>query len=121
MIGLEFAKPQPPGSIAVRLALAFTVLMAAVSGVYVPRFYRWHYADDGTVAEIEPIDAAASLPIVKRFLQGLPPILTKPIVWRRGPIHRKSIIQASRLPIRVGHLDGPRSRIGVPCDADIGR
>ena len=27
--------------------------LARLPGVYVPRFYRWHYNDDGTIGEIE--------------------------------------------------------------------
>ncbi len=70
--------------------------LAAVSGIYVPRFYRWHYNDDGTVAEIEATDPAAPLPIVKRFLQGLPPILTKPIVPFLQTVHDRAGIEIQR-------------------------
>ena len=54
--------------------------LARTPGVYVPRFYEWRYEPDGTPAEVFATDDAASVPVVKRFIQGLPPILTRPIV-----------------------------------------
>ena len=70
--------------------------LARLPGVYVPRFYRWHYNDDGTIGEIESIDEAASLPVVKRFIQGLPPILTKPIVPFLETVHDRAGIEIQR-------------------------
>ena len=70
--------------------------LAQTPGVYVPRFYEWRYADDGTPSEIVTTDAAASVPIVKRFLQGLPPILTKPIVPYLQTVHDRAGIEIQR-------------------------
>ena len=70
--------------------------LARTPGVYVPRFYRWHYGPDGTVAEVESLDAAASLPVVKRFIQGMPPILTKPIVPFLETVHDRAGIEIQR-------------------------
>ena len=70
--------------------------LARTPGVYVPRFYRWHYGPDGTVAEVESLDAAASLPVVKRFIQGLPPILTTPIVPFLETVHDRAGIEIQR-------------------------
>ena len=70
--------------------------LARTPGVYVPRFYEWRYADDGTPAEVFSTDEAASLPIVKRFLQGLPPILTKPIVPYLQTVHDRAGIEIQR-------------------------
>ena len=70
--------------------------LARTPGVYVPRFYRWHYQPDGTVAEVESLDAAASLPVVKRFIQGLPPILTTPIVPFLETVHDRAGIEIQR-------------------------
>ena len=70
--------------------------LARVPGVYVPRFYRWAYNDDGTVAAVESLDDAASLPVVKRFIQGLPPILTKPIVPFLETVHDRAGIEIQR-------------------------
>ncbi len=70
--------------------------LAAVQGIYVPRFYEWKYNDDGTVAEIVPTDQAARLPIIKRFIQGMPPILTKPIVPFLQTVHDRAGIEIQR-------------------------
>ncbi len=70
--------------------------LARTPGVYVPRFYEWRYAEDGTPAEVFPTDVAASVPIVKRFLQGLPPILTKPIVPYLQTVHDRAGIEIQR-------------------------
>ena len=70
--------------------------LAQVPGVYVPRFYRWAYHPDGTVAEVESLDAAAPIPVVKRFMQGMPPILTKPIVPFLETVHDRAGIEIQR-------------------------
>lgn len=70
--------------------------LARTPGVYVPRFYQWRYAEDGTPAEITATNDAASIPVVKRFLQGLPPILTKPIVPYLQTVHDRAGIEIQR-------------------------
>ena len=70
--------------------------LARTPGVYVPRFYEWKYAADGTPAEIVATDDAASVPVVKRFLQGLPPILTNPIVPYLQTVHDRAGIEIQR-------------------------
>ena len=70
--------------------------LARLPGVYVPRFYEWRYESDGTPAEVFATDDAASVPVVKRFLQGLPPILTKPIVPYLQTVHDRAGIEIQR-------------------------
>jgi len=70
--------------------------LARVPGVYVPRFYEWRYEPDGTPAEVFATDDAASVPVIKRFLQGLPPILTKPIVPYLQTVHDRAGIEIQR-------------------------
>ena len=70
--------------------------LAGVQGVYVPRFYEWRYNIDGTVAEVFTTDDAAPLPIIKRFLQGLPPVLTAPIVPFLQTVHDRAGIEIQR-------------------------
>ena len=70
--------------------------LARTPGVYVPRFYEWRYEADGTPAEIFATDDAASIPVVKRFIQGLPPILTKPIVPYLQTVHDRGGIEIQR-------------------------
>ena len=70
--------------------------LARVQGVYVPSLYEWRYNVDGTVAEVFATDAAAPLPIIKRFLQGMPPVLTKPIVPFLQTVHDRAGIEIQR-------------------------
>ena len=70
--------------------------LARTPGIYVPRFYEWRYESDGTPAEIVTTDDAASIPVVKRFLQGLPPILTTPIVPYLQTVHDRAGIEIQR-------------------------
>ncbi len=70
--------------------------LARTPGVYVPRFYEWRYEADGTPAEVFATDEAASVPVVKRFIQGLPPILTKPIVPYLQTVHDRAGIEIQR-------------------------
>lgn len=70
--------------------------LAQTPGVYVPRFYEWHYRDDGTIAEVVPTDEAAALPVVKRLMQGLPPVLTTPIVPFIQTVHDRAGIEIQR-------------------------
>ena len=69
--------------------------LARVPGVYVPRFYSWHYNDDGTIAGVESSDDAP-LPVVKRLMQGMPPALTKPIVPYLQTVHDRAGIEIQR-------------------------
>ena len=70
--------------------------LAGVPGVYVPAFYTWAYNPDGTVAEITPTDEAAAMPVIKRFIQGLPPALTKPVVPFIQTVHDRAGIEIQR-------------------------
>ncbi len=70
--------------------------LAMISGVYVPRFYKWHYKDDGTIAEVEPTDDSARMPVIKRTLQGMPPVLTRPIVPFLQTVHDRAGIEIQR-------------------------
>ncbi len=70
--------------------------LAQVPGVYVPRFYTWYYQDDGTIAGYEVTDPAAPPVVVKRFLQGMPPPLTRPIVPYLQTVHDRAGIEIQR-------------------------
>lgn len=69
--------------------------LSRIPGVYVPSLYEWTYAADGTPAEIIP-DGDAPLPLVKRFIQGLPPVLTDPIVPYLQTVHDRAGIEIQR-------------------------
>ncbi|MHB8376815.1 MAG: TIGR03960 family B12-binding radical SAM protein [Dehalococcoidia bacterium] len=70
--------------------------LSRIWGVYVPRFYAPRYHDDGTIRAIEPVHEAAPAHVVKRFVQELPPPLTKPIVPYLQTVHDRMAIEIQR-------------------------
>lgn len=70
--------------------------LAKVEGIYVPRFYDVTYKDDGTIAEVTPIDEAAPARPRKRFVQKLPPPPVRPIVPFVQAIHDRAGIEIQR-------------------------
>ncbi|HFD40331.1 MAG TPA: TIGR03960 family B12-binding radical SAM protein [Anaerolineae bacterium] len=70
--------------------------LAAVPGLYVPRFYRVTYHDDGTIAGVEPTRPEAPLPVRKRIVTTLPPPVTRPLVPYINTIHNRAAIEIQR-------------------------
>jgi radical SAM family uncharacterized protein len=70
--------------------------LSRIWGVYVPRFYAPRYHDDGTIAAIEPARAGMPPRVTKRFVQELPPPLTKPIVPFLQTVHDRMAIEIQR-------------------------
>jgi radical SAM family uncharacterized protein len=70
--------------------------LAAIPGVYVPRFYRVRYRDDGTVARFEPTVPEAQVPVRKRIVATLPPPVTRPIVPYIDVVHNRGAIEIQR-------------------------
>ena len=66
--------------------------LAAIPGVYVPRFYQPVYAEDGCLLRTEPLTAKASPVVVKRIAPVLPPPITRfvvpfvDVVFNRGAV-----------------------------------
>jgi radical SAM family uncharacterized protein len=69
---------------------------AAIPGIYVPSFYSVSYHADGTVAAIEPAIAEAPATVTRRWLRGLPPPPTRPIVPYIEVIHDRAAIEIQR-------------------------
>ena len=65
-------------------------------GIYVPRFYEPRYHPDGTVAAVEPVGDWLPPRVTKRFVQQLPPPLTKPIVPFLQTVHDRMAIEIQR-------------------------
>ena len=65
-------------------------------GIYVPRFYAARYNDDGTVRAVEPLREGLPSRVAKRFVQELPPPLTKPIVPFLQTVHDRMAIEIQR-------------------------
>jgi radical SAM family uncharacterized protein len=70
--------------------------LSKIWGIYVPRFYEPKYHADGTIASIDPIDDTVPPRVVKRFVQELPPALTKPIVPFVQTVHDRMAIEIQR-------------------------
>ena len=70
--------------------------LAAIEGIYVPRFCDVLYHPDGTIAEVRPVDAAASPRPRKRFVQKLLPLPKRPIVPFVQIVHDRAGIEVQR-------------------------
>ena len=70
--------------------------LARIPGVYVPRFYRIHYRDDGTVAHTEALVEGIASPVVKRVVAKLPPPPTRFIVPNIEVVHNRVSVEIMR-------------------------
>ena len=70
--------------------------LAAIPGVYVPKFYDVHYLDDGTVSHVETLIEGIANPIVKRIVAQLPPPPTTFIVPNMEVVHNRVSVEIMR-------------------------
>jgi radical SAM family uncharacterized protein len=70
--------------------------LARVPGVYVPRFYKTHYMDDGTVSHMETLAEGVPATVVKRLVAKLPPPPTKFIVPNIEVVHNRASVEIMR-------------------------
>jgi radical SAM family uncharacterized protein len=70
--------------------------LAAIDGIYVPRFYDVLYHPDDTIAEVKPVDGAAPPRPRKRFVQSLLPYPKRPIVPFVQVVHDRAGIEIQR-------------------------
>src|SRR5512135_2475458 len=70
--------------------------LAHIPGVYVPKYYRAHYLDDGTLARVETILEGAANPVVKRIVAHLLPPPTKFIVPNIEIVHNRVSVEIMR-------------------------
>ncbi len=70
--------------------------LAAIPGLYVPRFYRVEYRPDGTVARIEKTVPEATLPVQRRIVAVLPPPPTRLLVPNVDVAHNRGTIEIQR-------------------------
>ncbi|HEX8992063.1 MAG TPA: TIGR03960 family B12-binding radical SAM protein [Anaerolineales bacterium] len=71
-------------------------LLAHVPGVYVPKYYRARYLEDGTVAHVETTLDGIANPVVKRIVAHLPPPPTKFIVPNIEIVHNRVSVEIMR-------------------------
>ena len=70
--------------------------LAHIPGVYVPRFYKPHYMDDGTLSHVETLVEGIANPVVKRIVGKLPPPPTKFIVPNIEVVHNRASVEIMR-------------------------
>ncbi len=70
--------------------------LAKIPGVYVPKYYRVHYMDDGTLSHVETSLEGIANPVVKRIVAQLPPPPTKFIVPNIEVVHNRASIEIMR-------------------------
>jgi radical SAM family uncharacterized protein len=70
--------------------------LAGLWGVYVPSLYRVQYLPDGTISLVEPLEAGAPMPVLKRIVPRLPPPLTHFIVPYVDVTHNRVPIEIQR-------------------------
>ena len=71
-------------------------VLARIPGVYVPRFYDFHYDAQGTVAEIVPNVPEVRLPVLKRIVSVLPPPPTCLVVPTVDVAHNRATVEIQR-------------------------
>ena len=76
--------------------LALWQRLAQIRGVYVPHLYAASYHEDGTVAQVEPLDEAAPPSVVKRILPTMPEPTTDFIVPFVDTVHNRAAIEIQR-------------------------
>ncbi len=71
--------------------------LCRLPGIYVPSFYRPHYREDGTLAEVEPLEGAP-LPVRKRVLVDLNsyPYPRRPLVPLVESVHDRASLEIFR-------------------------
>ena len=70
--------------------------MALIPGVYVPRFYRPWYLDNGTLGGVEPLVPEAPPVVTKRIVPVLPPPVTRLIVPFVDVVHDRAAVEIQR-------------------------
>ncbi len=70
--------------------------LATIPGVYVPSFYQVEYRPAGPVATVSPTVPEAPGCVKRRFVEVLPPPVTKPIVPYLQTVHDRAVIELQR-------------------------
>lgn len=92
----ENRETEKPGNHTTDQRKALLRALAQIPGVYVPSLYRVDYLDDGTLAEVSPLEAEAPKKITKRMVAKLPPPPTKFIVPNIEVVHNRVSVEIMR-------------------------
>ena len=90
---LDFGSSPQPADINREVILR---AIARIPGVYVPKFYKPHYLEDGTVSHVEPLIEGIANPVVKRIVAHLPPPPIRFIVPNIETIHNRVSVEIMR-------------------------
>ena len=100
--GFEVAKfePQPSNRVDPQLSTydrtALLRALAAIPGVYVPRFYEVKYLADHTIESITPTIPGVPKTILKRMVAKLPPPTTRFLVPNIDVVHNRVSVEVMR-------------------------
>jgi radical SAM family uncharacterized protein len=70
--------------------------LAAIPGVYVPRFYQSFYLEDGTLSHTDALAEGIANPVIKRVVAKLPPPPTRFIVPNIEAVHNRVSVEIMR-------------------------
>jgi radical SAM family uncharacterized protein len=70
--------------------------VASIPGVYVPSFYQADYEPDGLFKGITPTESEAKPIIQRRFVDKLPPPVTRPVVPFVEVVHDRGAVEIQR-------------------------
>jgi radical SAM family uncharacterized protein len=70
--------------------------LARIPGVYVPRFYRPSYSEDGRLLAVDPLVEEAPPTILKRIVPALPPPVTRFVVPYLSVVFDRAAIEIQR-------------------------
>ncbi len=70
--------------------------LASIPGMYVPKFYRAHYLEDGTLSHVSTLMENALNPVVKRIVGQLPPPPARFIVPNIDIVHNRVSVEIMR-------------------------
>jgi len=70
--------------------------LAAIPGLYVPRFYEVEYDGTGRIAGVRPTRTDVPLPVRKRIVTTLPPPVTRPLVPYINTVHNRAVVEIQR-------------------------
>lgn len=70
--------------------------LVKIKGIYVPKFYKPHYSENGQIERIKKLKEEAQMPISRRLCEVLPPPVTNGIVPNIEIVQDRGAIEISR-------------------------
>ena len=70
--------------------------LAGIPSIYLPGNYAVEYSDDGTIRQVAPASPAVPPGVVRRFVEELPPVPTRPVVPFVATVHDRAAVEIQR-------------------------